>query len=78
MKYVAENTLLFSSQHGFQRGRSCETQLFELTTEIDTNLHELTQTDAVFIDFEKAFDRVGHIRWIHKMKTCQIDTQVID
>lgn len=77
-KDVGETRIIFSNQYGFKWRRCYETQLFELTTEIYTNLHELMETNVVFIDFENAFDRVGQMHLIHKMRTCQIDTQVID
>lgn len=58
MSHLNSNNLLFSNQNGFSKNLSCITQLFELTNDLHTNLHSSKQTDAIFKDFSKAFDRV--------------------
>ena len=47
-------------QHGFQRNRSCATQLLAVVHEIGKNLDENVQTDVLHVDFAKAFDVVDH------------------
>jgi retron-type reverse transcriptase len=47
-------------QHGFRKGRSCETQLIEFVDDISKNLQEGRQTDILIMDFAKAFDKVNH------------------
>ena len=54
-------------QHGFRRGRSCETQLIEFIDDITSNLEEGQQTDILIMDFAKAFDKVHHSLLIHKL-----------
>lgn len=39
---------------------SCDTQLFELTTDLHFNMDNNLQTDSIFLDFSKAFDQVAH------------------
>lgn len=77
MNYLVNNRLLYLNQHGFQKGRSCETQLFELVTDLHNNVHSSQYTDAIFIDLSKAFDRVPHKRLLHKLTKLNIDTPVI-
>lgn len=77
IKYLTSNNILYANQHGFQRGLSCETQLFELTTDIHDSQHKLLKTDVISIDFAKAFDRVPHNRLIHKMENIKIESNVI-
>ena len=55
-------------QHGFREGRSCETQLNELTHDLVNNMHSGLQTDVCVLDFSKAFDKVGHNRLLEKLK----------
>lgn len=63
MNYLGENNF-FASQHDFLHGRSCETQLFELITDIHIAVQDKCQIDGVFVDFKKAFDKVPHARLI--------------
>lgn len=65
--HLDNNNFFFHNQHGFRRGFSCETQLFQLTTDLNLNLDSSFQTDVIFIDFSKAFDRVPHQRLISKL-----------
>ena len=47
-------------QYGFRQGRSCETQLLELTTNLLSNLVSGNQTDliSIIMDSSEAFDKV--------------------
>ena len=47
-------------QHGFMKGRSCESQLLELTHDLFNCLHDGKKTDLIVRDFAKAFDKVCH------------------
>ncbi len=47
-------------QHGFQRNRSCVTQLLTVLHDIRKNLDQNVQTDVLYLDFAKAFDSVVH------------------
>ena len=48
------------AQHGFRKNRSCETQLITTLRDFSTSLNDKSQTDAIFLDFSKAFDKVDH------------------
>lgn len=54
MQVLAEHDFFFVNQHGFLHGRSCETQLFELFTDVHHSIHSLHEVDAIFVDFAKA------------------------
>ena len=56
------------SQHGFQRGLSCETQLITVIQECAGVLNIHGQVDVIFLDFAKAFDTVPHERRLLKAK----------
>ena len=60
--HLHNNGLLSSVQHGFTKGKSCVTQLLNITTEWLTILDQRSPPviDAVFLDFSKAFDVMPH------------------
>lgn len=60
VKYLEENNLINVKQHGFRKGRSCLTQLLAYYDEILTNALSGNDTDAIYIDFAKAFDKIDH------------------
>ena len=47
---------LFEWQHGFIKGKSCETQLVLTHHQLVTALDEGRQVHVAFLDFSKAFD----------------------
>jgi hypothetical protein len=47
-------------QHGFVRGRSTATNLIEFTSKVVRGFEHGMQTDVIYTDFSKAFDRVNH------------------
>ena len=54
-------------QHGFIKGRSCETQLILTHHQWATALDKGRQVDVVFFDFSKAFDKVNHADLLQKL-----------
>lgn len=77
MKYLSKNNFFFNNQHGFQKGHSCETQLFELITDLHQAVHDSLKIEAIFIDFKKAFDKVPHARLLMKLSRLNIHSKII-
>jgi hypothetical protein len=77
MKHLDSQDLLNKFQHGFRKGRSCETQLALFTHDILLSGDGNTPVDAIFIDFKKAFDKVPHSKLLLKLKSYGIDNNVI-
>ena len=48
------------SQHGFLKNKSTTTNLLTLTEEIFAAFDSKSQVDVIYLDFEKAFDKVNH------------------
>lgn len=70
-------TLFFNNQHGFRPGCSCETQLFEFTTDLHLNLDSSLQTDVIYLYFSKAFDRVPHQRLVFKLSCLKLNPLIL-
>ena len=67
LQYIS-NGILSEEQHGFRRGRSCETQLLGYVDEVTEELERGHQVDTIVLDFAKAFDKVSHSLLIHKLQ----------
>ena len=65
-RHFEQNVILYDLQHGFRERRSCETQLIQLVEELARNTSQGRQTDLILLDFSKAFDRVNHMKLLHK------------
>ena len=93
-KHIAANNILTDAQHGFRQGLSTTTQLTSAIHDWSQTLQNRSQCDAVFLDFQKAFDRVPHDRlctklqyygisgnslnWIHAFLTGRTQAVVVD
>jgi ribonucleases P/MRP protein subunit RPP40 len=77
MRFLSDNVAITRSQHGFRKGRSCESQLALLNHDIMRAADEGFRTDAIFLDFKKAFDTVPHEKLIKKLESYSIDDQII-
>ena len=67
-----EKGVLSNSQHGFRRGRSCQTNLIEFSDKVTHWLDEGGCVDVVYLDFRKAFDKVDHKRLLVKLEAAGV------
>ena len=65
--FLEKNKILCRNQHGFQKGRSCLTQLLNHVDNILQNFLRGNDTDAIYLDYAKAFDKVDHSLLIEKL-----------
>ena len=65
--HIVSNKLLSSEQFGFCKGRSCVTQLLNVLNTWFYYLDNNIPVDAIYLDFQKAFDCVPHKRLIEKL-----------
>lgn len=66
-----KNTLS-EHQHGFRSGKSVTTNLACFTNFILHNMDKRIQTDAIYTDYSKAFDKVNHSILFSKLKLAGI------
>lgn len=67
MKHLDQYKILSKLQHGYRHGCSTETQLLKVIDLFAKSLQNKTQTDAISLDFSRAFDVVPHNRLLLKM-----------
>lgn len=75
--HLENNQLIKNSQHGFRRKRSCLTNLLEFYNTL-FSLHDVSKSlDIVYLDFQKAFDKVPHDKLIQKIKAIGITGKLL-
>lgn len=75
-KHLLQYKLIKSSQHGFREGKSCLTNLLEFFESITECIDKGIPVDVVYLDFQKAFDKVPHERLISKLKSHSISGKI--
>ena len=75
--YLNLNNILFSGQHGFRNGHSCETALHELISYLNENRNNRAITLLRFIDFRKAFDLVESRKLLRKLFHYDFDNSAL-
>ena len=76
--HLESNLLLRDSQHGFRRHRSCLTNLLEFFHYVFSEHDRDKAVDVIYLDFQKAFDKVPHRRLLRKVRALGIDGAVAD
>lgn len=78
MSYFIKNNLFSSRQFGFIKGRSVSIQLLHIMNEWTQVLDNGGQIDVMYMDFEKAFDKVPHIRLLSKLNSYGFNTYILN
>ena len=66
--YLVKHKLINTSQHWFLKARSSLTNLLYFFEEITKWVDDGSPVDVVYLDFQKAFDKVPHQRLLLKLK----------
>ena len=77
VNYLENNSLLCNNQHGFRAGRSCLTQLLAHFDDILENLRQNSDTDSIYLDYAKAFDKVDHALLIKKLERYGVHPKLV-
>lgn len=75
--FLEDNNFFSEAQHGFRRGLSTATQLIHTSNDFCSTLDKMGQIDAIFLDFEKAFDRVLHSKLLLKLRNILQNQQIL-
>ena len=76
-EHLSLYNVLHDSQHGFRRGRSCDSQLVHTINDLAFNLDKKIITDVIILDFSKAFDTVNHRKLFYKLDHYGINKELI-
>ena len=68
MNHFLTHNLLSDYQHGFHSSRSCETQLLRVMNAWMESVESYHGVDIIYLDFQKAFDKVPHERLLAKIE----------
>ena len=66
-----------AGQHGFTKGKSCMTNLIEFLEDVTSRVDKGEAVDVLYLDFQKAFDKVPHKRLVCKLKAHCIGGSVL-
>ena len=78
VEFMNKHNLLNHSQHGFMKGRSCLTNLLEFTEIISKWVDERSPVDVIYLDFQKAFDKVTHQIVIIKLRAHAMGDSIVN
>ena len=77
LAFLNANLLISEQQHGFVRGRSCQTNILlcleKWTEMVDNN----KSVDVAYFDYAKAFDKVSHRLLLIKLRAYGIDGKLL-
>jgi len=75
--HLKDRKLISDTQHGFTQKRSCLTNLLQFMEIITKHVDDGNPVDVIYLDFQKAFDKVPHARLIKKLKAHGIDGKTL-
>ena len=78
LNHLVKNNLLCKNQHGFLPNRNCLTQLLGHINVVLENFLLNKDTDSVYLDYAKAFDKVDHEILIHKLHSYGIRGKLLE
>ena len=78
VEFLVKHKLINTSQHGFLKGRSCLTNILRFLEEITKWVVDGSPVDVVYLDIQKAFDKVPHQRLLLKLNARGIGNDVIN
>ena len=76
--FLISNNIIRNSQHGFTKGRSCLSNLLVYQDSIMTMIEEGSAVDVVYLDLQKAFDKVPHDKLMKKVRDIGISGNLAD
>jgi len=78
IKHMKVNKLFSNKQFGFISGRATSLQLLEVLDNWTEAIDNGSDVDVIYMDFQKAFDKVPHKRLIGKAKNYVLDNPLLE
>ena len=75
---LESNNLIAKNQHAFRKGKSCLSNLLEFFEEVIDYVDKGIPVDVIYLDFQKAFDKVPHKRLMEKVQALGITGRIAD
>ena len=72
VNFLESNSLISPNQHGFRSGRSTLTQLLAHVDDILKGWSKGLDSDCIYLDYAKAFDKVDHALLVKKLELFSI------
>ena len=69
VEFLEKNNIIRDSQHSFRNRRSCLTNLLDFLHDIYEMYEEGRAVDIIYLDFQKAFDKVPHRKLLNKVES---------
>ncbi|GCB63140.1 hypothetical protein scyTo_0000118 [Scyliorhinus torazame] len=76
-RHLDGNCPVGQTQHEFRKGRPCRTNLVVFFEDISSAVDNGEPMDVVYLEFQKALDKVPHKRLLHKIKMHGIKGKVV-
>ena len=68
MHHLDTHNILLDTQFGFRSHHSCKSQLLLTIDDLARGINNRQQIDIGILNFSKAFDKVPHLRLLHKLE----------
>jgi ribonuclease P/MRP protein subunit RPP40 len=78
INYLEGKNLLRETQHGFRKGKSCLTNLLEFIEDVTNIVDKGGEADVLYLDFQKAFDKVAHERLFIKLNALGFEGKLLE
>ena len=76
--FLTRHSLINQTQHVFLKGRSCLTNLLDFMEHISKWADDGSPVDVIYLDFQKAFDKVPHQQLLIKFKSHGMGESVVN
>lgn len=76
--FCDDHSLIYSTQHGFIKSKSCLTNILEFLDDVTSSMDVGKLVDVVFLDSQKAFDKVPHKRLLYKLEGLGIKDDLLN
>ena len=77
LAFLAANDLISQQQHGFVRGRSCQTNILLCMEKWTDSVDNGKSVDIAYFDYAKAFDKVSHRLLLMKLQAYGIEGKLL-